>query len=227
MKSWDEDLAQIARHNDRKGNYCPGRSNCWRASILPGDDVAGEAYRSCAVTEPQNRKGLNMRTALVTHRRGRISKMLGISCALVLGAAVVIISHSSSPAMPVGAGGSLDKIAIQDSPVAKVVVVRRGAAVGPRGGVYRGRTVVRRGPVVGRGPGVRRGAVVGRPVGRPWVRPARYWWRPGGAVAAGAALGVLTAASAAAWAGAPPAGGYCWYYTDPSRRQGFWDVCPR
>ncbi len=27
-------------------------------------------------------------------------------------------------------------------------------------------------------------------------------------------------------AGAPPAPGYCWYYTDPSRTQGFWDVCP-
>jgi hypothetical protein len=30
---------------------------------------------------------------------------------------------------------------------------------------------------------------------------------------------------AADWAGAAPAPGYCWYYTDPSRRQGFWDVC--
>jgi hypothetical protein len=20
--------------------------------------------------------------------------------------------------------------------------------------------------------------------------------------------------------------GYCWYYTDPSRTQGFWDACP-
>jgi hypothetical protein len=59
-----------------------------------------------------------------------------------------------------------------------------------------------------------------------WVRPAHYYWRPGGAIAAGAAIGFVAAATAAAWAGAPPAPGYCWYYTDPSRTQGFWDVCP-
>jgi hypothetical protein len=73
---------------------------------------------------------------------------------------------------------------------------------------------------------VRRGAVAGPGVrhGR-WVRPANYYWRPGGAIAAGAAIGFVTAATAAAWAGAPPGPGYCWYYTDPSRTQGFWDVC--
>ena len=74
--------------------------------------------------------------------------------------------------------------------------------------------VVRRGAVVG--PGVRPGR---------WVRPANYYWRPGGAIAAGAAIGFVTAATAAAWAGAPLGPGYCWYYTDPSRTQGFWDVC--
>jgi hypothetical protein len=64
-----------------------------------------------------------------------------------------------------------------------------------------------------------RGAVV-------WAgRPGWYSWAPGGAVAAGAALGFVTAATAAAWAGAPPEPGLCWYYTDPSRRHGFWDVC--
>jgi hypothetical protein len=36
----------------------------------------------------------------------------------------------------------------------------------------------------------------------------------------------VRARAAAAWAGAPPAPGYRWYYTDPSRTQGFWDVCP-
>ncbi len=74
----------------------------------------------------------------------------------------------------------------------------------------------------------------GRPVYRPgfrggavWVnRPSWYRWGPGGAVAAGAAIGFVTAVTAAAWAGAPPQAGLCWYYTDPSRRQGFWDVCP-
>jgi len=56
------------------------------------------------------------------------------------------------------------------------------------------------------------------------LRPAR--WRPGGAVAAGAAIGFVSAVTAAAWAGPPPAAGYCWYYTDASRRRGFWDLCP-
>jgi hypothetical protein len=90
------------------------------------------------------------------------------------------------------------------------MAVRRSAVVGPRGNV-----AVRRGAVVA--PGVRYGR---------WVRPAGYWWRPGGAIVAGAALGFVTAASAAAWAGAAPGPNMCWYYTDPSRTQGFWDVCP-
>ena len=59
-----------------------------------------------------------------------------------------------------------------------------------------------------------------------WARPAWYRWSPGRAVAAGAAIGFVTAATAAAWAGAPPQSGLCWYYTDPARRQGFWDQCP-
>jgi hypothetical protein len=65
----------------------------------------------------------------------------------------------------------------------------------------------------------RRGAVVRR-------RPGRYRWAPGGAIAAGAAIGFVTAAAAAAWAGAPPEPGDCWYYTDASQTQGFWDACP-
>jgi hypothetical protein len=74
------------------------------------------------------------------------------------------------------------------------------------------------------------------PVGRPgtvvvaprtvWTgRPGWYRWNPGGAIAAGAAIGFV-AATAATWAGPPPQPGLCWYYTDPSRRQGFWDACP-
>lgn len=60
-----------------------------------------------------------------------------------------------------------------------------------------------------------------------WVgRPGWYRWNPGGAIAAGAAIGFVTAAVATSWAGAPPQQGLCWYYTDPNRRQGFWDACP-
>ena len=57
-----------------------------------------------------------------------------------------------------------------------------------------------------------------------WTRPG-YGWRPGGAIAAGAAIGFVSAATAAAWAGPAPGPGLCWYYTDPSRQQGFWDAC--
>jgi hypothetical protein len=59
-----------------------------------------------------------------------------------------------------------------------------------------------------------------------WARPGGYWWPVGGAVAAGAAMGWISAAAAASWAGAAPGPGLCWYYTDPSRRAGFWDACP-
>jgi predicted RecA/RadA family phage recombinase len=100
------------------------------------------------------------------------------------------------------------------------VVHRGGAAVGPRGAAYRGRTVAvgPRGNVA-----VRSTTAAGRRGG--WARPGWYRWPAGGAVAAGAAIGFVSAATAAAWAGAAPAPGMCWYYTDPSRRQGFWDYC--
>jgi hypothetical protein len=106
--------------------------------------------------------------------------------------------------------GSMIEIAVRRGGAA-----RRTTVVGPRGNVA-SRTVVRRDAVVRPG--------VARPGG--WVRPVHYHWRPGGAIAAGAAIGFVAAATAAAWAGSPPAPGYCWYYTDPSRTQGFWDVCP-
>jgi hypothetical protein len=101
----------------------------------------------------------------------------------------------------------------------RAVVRRGGVAVGPRGNAvgYRSRTVVR-GPAVVR-PGYRGGGVR-------WARPGWYRWPAGGAIAAGAAIGFVAAAGAAAYAGAAPAPGMCWYYTDPSKTQGFWDNCP-
>lgn len=123
-------------------------------------------------------------------------------------------------------------------------IVRRSRAVGRRGAIARrssvyvgprGRVVTRRATVVRpgwRGAGVRRAAVV-RPgwngAGTRWVRPANYWWRPGAAVAAGAAIGFVTASAAAtaAYAStAAPGPNYCWYYTDANRTVGFWDQCP-
>lgn len=104
-------------------------------------------------------------------------------------------------------------------PRGDAVVHRGGAAVGPRGAAYRGRTVAvgPRGNVV-----TRKTTAVAR---GGWARPGWYRWPAGGAIAAGAAIGMVTAATAAAWAGSPPAPGMCWYYTDPSRTQGFWDYC--
>jgi hypothetical protein len=45
-------------------------------------------------------------------------------------------------------------------------------------------------------------------------------------MAAGAAIGFVAAATAAAYAGVPPEPGMCWYYTNVSRTRGFWDYCP-
>ena len=148
----------------------------------------------------------------------------GMACAAVIGLAGLAITALPASALVTGASSSLlqqlKQDSSQDSRIVEVrarggVAVRRTTVVGPRGNVA-SRTVVRRGAVV------RPGVV--RPGG--WVRPAHYHWRPGGAIAAGAAIGFVAAATAVAWAGAPPAPGYCWYYTDPSRTQGFWDACP-
>lgn len=161
----------------------------------------------------------------------------------------ITLSHpaASLPLTPLEAAGTTTNDTLTDFSAQRRggVAVRRGAYVGPRGGVAvrrgavavgpRGGVAVRRGGAyVGPGGGVavRRGGAYVRPGYRGpvavggWARPANYWWRPGGAVAAGAALGFIGAATAAAWAGAAPAPGYCWYYTDPSRRAGFWDACP-
>lgn len=79
---------------------------------------------------------------------------------------------------------------------------RGGAYYRPPGGYYRG-------PAYGA-----------------WRRPY-YGWGPGGAIAAGAAIGFLGAAAAASYAtSAAPAPGLCWYYTDATYSNGFWDYCP-
>jgi hypothetical protein len=140
------------------------------------------------------------------------------SVAAIVALATVALSAPASALSGPFPGSKLQNLAPTN--VEQVVVVRRGGAVarGPRGGVAAvGRTTVVRPPGVR--PGVRPG------YGPRYVRPA-YRWGPGGAIAAGAALGFVAAGTAAAWAGAAPAPGYCWYYTDPSRTQGFWDVCP-
>jgi hypothetical protein len=172
------------------------------------NDAAGKQERASKMqsTTPVRR------SATKTFRRATIATVLSL--------AAFATTASPISALMIPSDSPLQQQLKQNSPVTEVVVrrgggaVRRTTVVGPRGGVA-SRTVVRRGAVV------RPGVVAGG-----WVRPSRYYWRPGGAIAAGAAIGFVAAATAAAWAGAPPAPGYCWYYTDPSRTQGFWDVCP-
>ena len=151
----------------------------------------------------------------------RRSSALTASCA-ALGLAMFAMTSSPAAALVSVPGSSLIQQLKEGSLVINVAARRGGAVrrtttlVGPRGGAA-SRTVVRGGAVVR--PGYRGGGIR-------WARPAHYHWRPGGAIAAGAAIGFVAAATAAAWAGSPPAPGYCWYYTDPSRTEGFWDVCP-
>ena len=137
-----------------------------------------------------------------------------------LGLAAFVTAASPASANVISPASALQHQIRQDNLATEVAVrgggaVRRTTVVGPRGGAA-SRTVVRRGAVVR--PGYAGGGVR-------WARPAHYGWPRGGAIAAGAAIGFVTAATAAAWAGSPPAPGMCWYYTDPSRTQGFWDYC--
>ena len=135
---------------------------------------------------------------------------------LVAASAAVGLLAAAAPAQaaPLAPTGALNAQVNDASDVSEVaVVVRRGYGVGPRGNPYRYRstTVVR----PGYGGGVR------------WARPGWYRWGPGGAIAAGAAIGFVAAAGAAAYAtSVAPAPGMCWYYTDAYRRAGFWDYCP-
>ena len=146
--------------------------------------------------------------------------------------AAIALSGFSAP--PAGAiemvPGSSPAASFSDGLISKVVVYHRGGtAVGPRGGVYH------RGATWGARPGYGyRGGVYGRPGygyhggayrWGGWARPGGYWWPAGGAIAAGAAIGVLAAGAAVAYAGQPPGPGLCWYYTNPSYSSGFWDAC--
>jgi hypothetical protein len=150
--------------------------------------------------------------------------------ALAIIAAVILIAEPSAQALPTGPAGRAIEPALTLAPtLVRAGGHRRGAAAGGRGRAVHGR---RGGAAAGGGVhrggvyhgGARRGGVYHG--GAAWVRPS-YGWAPGAAVAAGAALGFVTAATAAAWASAPPQPGLCWYYTDASKRTGFWDACPR
>jgi hypothetical protein len=157
-----------------------------------------------------------------THHRTPRHVTLAVAASAALAALVSVGTSAPVSSAPLHPTNTVREQVNQTSDFIQVraVVRRGGVAVGPRGNAvaYRSRTVVR-------GPGVARaGAVVVRP-GVRWVRPASYRWGPGGAIAAGAAIGFLAAGAAVAY-GTPPAPGMCWFYTDPGRTQGFWDYCP-
>ena len=151
-----------------------------------------------------------------------------IRSSLVKSACVAIALSGFSPpqAGAIEMQGSNPTAQLSEGMISRAYIAHRGVTrVGPRGGVYhRGGTVGGyRGGYGYRG-GVYHGGVYRGGYGG-WARPGWYRWGPGGAIAAGAAVGVLAAGAAAAYAGAAPAPGLCWYYTDPSYRNGFWDAC--
>lgn len=156
---------------------------------------------------------------------------------LVKSACVAIALSGFSPpqAGAIEMQGSNPAAHLNDGLISKAYIAHRGVTrVGPRGGVYhRGGTYRGYGGYRGgygyhggayRGYGYHGGVYRGGYYGG-WARPGGYWWPSGGAIAAGAAIGVLAAGAAAAYAGRPPAPGLCWYYTNPSYRSGFWDAC--
>jgi hypothetical protein len=101
--------------------------------------------------------------------------------------------------MPFGAAKA--NLALSDRLIQQARAIRHGGHGGGHyGGGYHG------GVRHGGGYGGYHGGVRHAGHGRwgAWARPGRYWWRPGGAIAAGAAIGFVTAATAAAWAGAAP-----------------------
>jgi hypothetical protein len=150
-----------------------------------------------------------------------------IRSSLVKSACVAIALSGFSPpqAGAIEMQGSNPTAQLSEGMISKAYIAHRGVTrVGPRGGVYH-----RGGTVGGYRGGAYRGGVYHGGVYRGgyggWARPGWYRWGPGGAIAAGAAIGVLAAGAAVAYAGSAPAPGLCWYYTDPSYRQGFWDAC--
>jgi hypothetical protein len=141
---------------------------------------------------------------------------------IVAGLVAVLEPYSVALAMPIGATRSA--VQLQESLTEDVAL---GSGFARRGNININRNL-NADPNVTRNVNRNVNVNVNRSVVRTgaWGRPDHYWWRPGGAVVAGAAIGFVTASTAAVWAGAAPRPNMCWYYTDASRQQGFWDACP-
>jgi hypothetical protein len=177
---------------------------------------------------------LAISTLRTTSQRAAAASIL--ATLVLLAPASLSGAAQAAPLLPAALARTQDNQIIQ---VRGVFVGGGRVSVAPRSAaVVRSGTVVRTGPVVRGGTVVRSGAVVTGPrgnvaaVGRTtvvapgrWSRPGWYRWPRGGAMAAGAAIGYLAAASAVAY-GPPPEPGMCWYYTNVSHTRGFWDYCP-
>jgi hypothetical protein len=142
--------------------------------------------------------------------------------ALLLGCGILVVPAASGPtsATPLGIGANAARFGSDVELVAK-----RGGQARPKASASRnvkahknvGKKVnvnknvnVNRNVTRSKNVNVNRSVNVNRNWGN-WARPARYRWAPGGAIAAGAAIGFVTAATAAAWAGPAPGPGLCWY----------------
>ena len=178
-----------------------------------------------------------VRTPLVAWGTEEAMNMTVLFAGACAAATLTVLAAPQAQALDVMSGAGAARL--DDGMIAKAFVARRGGGAyhggvyhGPRGGTYyHGGGVYRGGAYRG---GVYRGGVYRGGVYRGygyhpgyggWARPGWYGWPAGGAIAAGAAIGVIGAAAAASYAGAPPAPGLCWYYTTPARTQGFWDAC--
>jgi hypothetical protein len=193
--------------------------------------------QACTVAEPRSSalKG-SKEEEIMTDIRSRFTGALARALVTTVASGLLGLMLVSLPAAP-AAAEPMDAAGMLYQANGGIEV---GAQRGERGGDRGGRDFGRAGRnnVIVR-PGGGGDRVIVRPGGggnRVVVRPARNvvvlpgyrvrpWWRRGGAIAAGVALGVIAAGAAAAWAGPPPGPEYCWYYTDPSQRQGFWDYC--
>ncbi len=178
-----------------------------------------------------------------------------VPAAIAVVASAILIAPRSAMAIPVAPAPALDTAVtdVQYRARGGARAVRPAGRPVARPGVRPGRPVgiapgYRPGRPVAVAPGYRPGVRPGYPGYRPGVRPVYpgyrpgyrpvvrpgyygnwyrpYRWSPGGAIAAGAAIGFIGAAAAASYYGRPPEPGLCWYFTDPSRTRGFWDVCP-
>jgi hypothetical protein len=156
-----------------------------------------------------------------------------------IGLAAFVILFCASPALATACtadGAAIcqqDKALLDNVEVAWSQIAGNGRGARAHGGAVKRTTVTRRGsvakrPVAGR-PTVNRNTnvnvrrtnvtVIGRPV-RVWNARPHY-----GTIVAGVALGTLIGVAVANTAPTPPAANLCWYWSDASRTQGYWDYC--